>query len=46
MKMKDQRQLSDLVSIGPAMLKDFEILGIKSVVQLKKKNARGGIGRE
>jgi hypothetical protein len=31
-----QRQLKDLLSIGPAMLKDFERLGIKSVPQLAK----------
>jgi Pathogenicity locus len=31
-----QRQLKDLISIGPAMLKDFERLGIKSVPQLAK----------
>jgi len=27
----ETRQLKDLVSIGPAMLKDFELLGISSV---------------
>ena len=30
----DERRLEDLVSIGPAMLKDFELLGIRSVKQL------------
>jgi Pathogenicity locus len=34
--MDTQRQLKDLISIGPAMLKDFEQLGIKSVPQLAK----------
>lgn len=29
-----QRELKDLVSIGPAMLRDFELLGIRSVKQL------------
>jgi len=29
-----ERRLGDLVSIGPAMLKDFELLGIRSVAQL------------
>ena len=31
----ETRQLRDLVSIGPAMLKDFELLGINSVAQLR-----------
>ena len=31
-----QRQLKDLISIGPAMLKDFAQLGITSVPQLAK----------
>jgi len=34
------RRLSDLDSIGPAMLRDFQILGIRSVPQLAKSNAR------
>ena len=29
-----QRQLKDLISIGPAMLRDFELLKIRSVEQL------------
>jgi hypothetical protein len=33
------RQLADLVSIGPAMLRDFELLGIASVAQLAKRDA-------
>lgn len=32
------RQLKDLVSIGPAMLEDFELLGIHSVTQLKRRS--------
>lgn len=36
--MPDTRQLSDLVSIGPAMLRDFEQLGIRSVAQLARQN--------
>jgi nucleotidyltransferase/DNA polymerase involved in DNA repair len=32
------RQLKDLVSIGPAMLRDFELLGIRSVKQLACQN--------
>jgi Pathogenicity locus len=30
------RQLGDLLFIGPAMLRDFETLGIRSVAQLAK----------
>jgi len=30
------RQLSHLISVGPAMLRDFEMLGIRSVSQLAK----------
>jgi nucleotidyltransferase/DNA polymerase involved in DNA repair len=36
MPTPSQRQLQDLISVGPAMLKDFEQLGIKSVPQLAK----------
>lgn len=32
------RQLKDLSSIGPAMLRDFEKLGIRSVPQLAKQD--------
>ena len=34
------RQLGDLISIGPAMLRDFELLGIRSVEQLVRQNPR------
>ena len=34
------RQLNDLISIGPAMLRDFELLGIRSVAQLARRNPR------
>ena len=37
---KEERQLKDLISIGPAMLRDFELLGIKSVAQLAKQDAK------
>jgi Pathogenicity locus len=30
------RSLSDLISIGPAALRDFEILGIRSISQLAR----------
>jgi predicted RecB family nuclease len=32
------RQLADLISIGPAMLRDFEMLGIRSVRDLARQN--------
>jgi hypothetical protein len=32
------RQLGDLISIGPAMLRDFELLGIGGVAQLARQN--------
>ncbi|MCU1240841.1 MAG: hypothetical protein JWO71_1567 [Candidatus Acidoferrum typicum] len=34
----DPRELSDLISVGPAMLRDFEILGVCSVSQLARRN--------
>ena len=34
----EKRQLSDLVSIGPAMLRDFELLGVRTVAQLARRN--------
>ena len=34
----DSRKLSDLISVGPAMLRDFEILGVRSVPQLAHRN--------
>jgi hypothetical protein len=38
--MKTNRSLQDLISIGPAMLRDFERLGIRSVPQLSKQDPR------
>lgn len=35
-----QRQLGDLISIGLAMLRDFEMLGIRSVAQLAEQNPK------
>src|SRR5260370_36884457 len=32
------RKLSDLISVGPAMLRDFEILGVRSVSHLARRN--------
>ena len=37
----DPRKLSDLISVGPAMLRDFEILGVRSVSQLARRNPQG-----
>ena len=34
----DPRKLSDLISVGPAMLRDFDILGVRSVAQLARRN--------
>jgi len=33
----EERELRDLVSVGPAMLRDFELLRIASVEQLSKR---------
>jgi hypothetical protein len=33
-----ERDLKDLVSVGPAMLRDFERLGIGSMAQLSRQN--------
>jgi hypothetical protein len=34
--MHSQRKLQDLISIGPAMLRDFRIMGIRSVEELAR----------
>jgi nucleotidyltransferase/DNA polymerase involved in DNA repair len=34
------REPGDLISIGPAMLRDFELLGIRSVAQLAKQDPK------
>jgi hypothetical protein len=33
-----ERSLRDLASVGPAIAKDFEMLGIRSVAQLSRRN--------
>ena len=33
-----ERCLRDLISVGPAMLRDFDLLGIRSVAQLARRN--------
>jgi pathogenicity locus Cdd1 protein len=35
-----ERRLCDLVSVGPAMLRDFELLGIRSVSQLARSDPK------
>jgi nucleotidyltransferase/DNA polymerase involved in DNA repair len=37
---KKARELKDLISIGPAMLRDFELLGIRSVKELAKRDPK------
>jgi hypothetical protein len=32
------RRLNDLISVGPAVLKDFELLGIRNLTQLARAN--------
>jgi len=34
----DHRALSDLISIGPAMLRDFDLLGVDSVADLARRS--------
>lgn len=36
--MKKLRRFSDLVSVGPAMVRDFERLGIRTVAELARRN--------
>ena len=38
--MTHPRELKDLVSIGPAMLRDFEMLRIRSVAQLARQEPK------
>jgi Pathogenicity locus len=35
---RETRRMQDLTSVGPAMLRDFEMLGIHSVAQLAKRD--------
>ena len=36
----DERCLRDLISVGPAMLRDLELLGIRNVQQLGRQNPK------
>lgn len=38
--MTEARNLGDLISIGPAMLEDFAMLGVRSVAQLAKRDPK------
>jgi pathogenicity locus Cdd1 protein len=38
--MTTARHLADLISVGPAMLRDFDMLGIHSVAQLARQEPR------
>jgi predicted RecB family nuclease len=38
--MAEERKLKELAGIGPAMMKDFEVLGIRSVSQLARRDGR------
>jgi hypothetical protein len=38
--MSSIRRLQDLISVGPAMLRDFDLLRIRSVAQLAKQNPK------
>jgi len=33
-----ERSLQDLTSVGPAIARDFELLGVRSVAQLSRRN--------
>ena len=37
-KRKKVRELRDLISIGPAMVRDFKLLGVNSVAELARRN--------
>lgn len=39
-QLADERQLKDLISVGPAMCRDFDLLGIRTVAELAKQDAR------
>jgi len=35
---RDRRELTQLISIGPATLRDFKLLGVNSVAELARQN--------
>jgi hypothetical protein len=40
-----ERKFQDLVSVGPAIERDFEMMGIRSVAQLAKQNPKKMYGK-
>jgi hypothetical protein len=40
MRHASTRRLQDLISVGPAMLRDFELLRIRSISQLARRDPR------
>jgi hypothetical protein len=38
--MKTKRELRDLISVGPSILRDFELLSVRSMTQLAKHDPR------
>ena len=38
--MASQRELEDLVSVGPAILRDFQMLGVKNVAHLSRQEPK------
>jgi hypothetical protein len=43
--MVAERRLQDLISVGPAMLRDFEMLGIRSVKELARQEPKKMYGK-
>jgi len=37
-RQHEQRRLRDLISVGPAFVRDFDLLGVRSVAQLSRRN--------
>jgi hypothetical protein len=37
-RQQEQRRLQDLISVGPAFVRDFALLGVRSVAQLSRRN--------
>src|SRR5262249_23549263 len=40
LRAQNDRRLEDLISVGPAILRDFESLGIRSMAQLARANPK------
>jgi len=37
-RVRDERKFQDLISVGPAIASDFELLGVRTVAQLAKRD--------